>query len=343
MKRLFSIFALLIIVSLLAACGGQPTQAPQAEPTKVPEQPAVETPFKAGLLAPGPVNDGGWNQTAYEALKRMESELGAEVSYVEVEMSPAAFEKAFRDFADQGYKFILGHGNEFTDAAVAVAPDYPDTFFFLSSSRFYDSKVPNVIGLNSDSSQPCYAFGYIAAKMGKGAGLIGGMDIPPISEAWTGFINGAHSVNPKFPVQVTYLGNWTDTAAAKEASISYVDGGADFLVGNADFATNGVYQAMVEKNVWGFGMFGDNTEKAPKNILANYILDYGEGLVELASQVKEGTFKPTSNIEFGLADSKVIYIVYNEGAATPVPQELRKEVEGVIEKIKAGEINTLAK
>lgn len=349
MKRLlFPLFVFLTVFALLAACAPaatpppEPTKAPEqpAEPTKAPEQPVK---FKAGLLAPGPVNDGGWNQTAYEALKRMESELGAEIGYVEVEMAPAAFEKAFRDFADQGYTFILGHGNEFTDAAKAVAPQYPNTFFFLSSSRFYDPAIPNLIGLNADSSQPCYLFGYIAAKMGKGAGLIGGMEIPSIAKAWDGFILGAHSVNPDFPVKYTYLGNWTDTAAAKEAAISYVDGGADFLVGNADFANNGVYQAMVEKNVWGFGMFGDNTSKAPKNILANYILNYGEGLVEIAAEVKAGTFKPTSNIEFGLKHDKVMWITYNDGAANPVPADLRKEVEGVAEKIKAGEIKTMSK
>ena len=63
------------------------------------------------------------------------------------------------------------------------------------------------------------------------------MEIPPISEAFTGFINGAKAANPDFPVKVTYIGNWTDTAAAKEAAISYVDAGADVLLGNADFAT----------------------------------------------------------------------------------------------------------
>ena len=121
-----------------------------------------------------------------------------------------------------------------------------------------------------------------------------------------------------------------------------MDGGANFLLGNADFAGNGVYQAMLEENVYGFGMFGDNTDKAPDQILANYILDYGAGLVHLASAVKDGTFNPTGNIEFGLADSDVIYIVYNENAANPVPQELRDEVAALYDKIASGEINTLA-
>lgn len=357
-RRLFTLLMFVTVLSLLAACGGQAaTEAPKAEPTKAPmadatkppmaeptkaEEPAMDTPFKAGLLAPGPVNDGGWNQTAYNAFKKMEAELGAEISYVETEQSPAAFEKAFRDYASQGYQFILGHGNEYTDAALAVAPDYPDTFFFLSSSRQWDPKIPNVVGLNTDISNCTYLMGYVGAKMGTGgAGLIGGMEIPPIAEAFTGFKNGAEMANPDFPVKVTYLGNWTDTAAAKEAAISYVDGGADVLLGNADFATQGVFQAMDEKNVMGFSIFGENFDKAP-NILMAGLVDYGEGLLEMASQVKDGTFKPTSNVEFGVKDEKVMWLVYNDKAATPVPADLRAEVDGILAKIKSGEIITLA-
>lgn len=347
-RRLLTLFAFMTILSMLAACGGQQaTQAPAAEEpaapaAEEPAAPAAETPFKAGLLAPGPVNDGGWNQTAYEAFKKMEAELGAEISYVETEQSPAAFEKAFRDYASQGYQFILGHGNEYTDAALTVAPDYPDTFFFLSSSRQWDPNVPNVVGLNTDISNCTYLMGYAAAKLGTGgAGLIGGMEIPPIAEAFTGFTNGAKAANPDFPVKISYLGNWTDAAAAKEAAISYVDGGADFLFGNADFATQGVFQAMAEKNVKGFSVFGENFDKAPTILMAG-LVDYGEGLLEMAREVKEGTFKPSSNVEFGVAQEKVMWVSYNESAPEPISAELRAELDGILAKIQSGEINTLA-
>ncbi len=38
-----------------------------------------------------------------------------------------------------------------------------------------------------------------------------------------------------------------------------------------------------------------------------------------------------------------MWIIYNEKASTPVPDDLRKEVEDVVAKIASGEINTLAK
>lgn len=336
MKKHVVLYALavLLIATLLVACAGQPA-------TPAPAPASQEKPFKVGLLLPGSANDQGWNQIAYDAFKRIEKELGAEMSYVELEQSPASFEKAFRDFASQGYQMILGHGFEFQDPALAVAKDYPNTFFFISSSRIF---AGNVIGLNTDSSQPFYLMGVIAAKMGKGAGLVGGMEIPPISEAFTGFINGARSINPDFPVSVTYIGNFTDAATAKEAALSMIAQGADFVIPDADVGGLGVYQAVAETGpqIATFGVFGDFTDKAPQNVVGNYFANYGQGIVNIAKEVKEGTFKPTSNVEFGLKNKDVMWLTFNDKAARPVPEDVHKLVEEVTAKIAAGEINTLA-
>lgn len=336
LKHLFIALLVLVILFVVAACGG----AAQPAAEQPAEQPAKDT-FKMGLLIPGSANDEGWNQIAYDALLRIEKELGAEISYVELEQNPASFEKAFRDYASQGYDMVLGHGFEFQDAALTVSKEYPDTYFFISSSRVHEG---NVIGLNTDSSQPFYLMGVMAAHMGHGAGVVGGMEIPPIAEAITGFINGAHSVNPDFPVSHTYIGNFTDAAAAKEAALSMLAEGADFIVPNADVAGLGVYQAVSEAGpqIATFGAFGDFTDKAPENVVGNYFANYGQGIVNIAKAVKEGTFEPTGNIEFGLVNEDVMWIEYNDKAANPVPEDVRKAVEEAKQKIMAGEINTLA-
>ena len=116
--------------------------------------------------------------------------------------------------------------------------------------------------------------GVMAAKMCKAAGFVGGMEIPPISEALTGFINGAKSVDPNFKVYSTYIGNFEDAAAAKEAALSMIAQGADCIVPDADAAGQGVYQAVVEKKDAGvktFGVFMPATEAAPGQVLANYV------------------------------------------------------------------------
>ncbi len=349
-KFLFTVLMAIVVLTMIAGCAApaaQPapaaaTQAPAAaaEPTKAPAPAAAA--FKMGLLSPGSVNDQGWNTMAFNALKRVEKDLGAEVSYVELKQDPASYEKAFRDFAAQGYQLILGHGNEFEDAAKATAKDYPNVQFFISSSRL---KEPTVTGLNTNSDEPLYLMGVMAAKMCKAAGFVGGMEIPPISEAMIGFVNGAKSVDPNFKVYTTFIGNFQDAAAAKEAALSMIAQGADCLVPDADAAGQGVFQAVVEKKDQGaktFGVFMPATEAAPGQVLANYVSDYGQGVVNLAKQVKEGTFKGGENHTFGVAMPDVMKFEYDATSTTPIPQEVKDAVEAAKQAIIAGKVNTLA-
>jgi basic membrane protein A len=352
MKRSLLVVTILAIVAMLAACAGPAAPAaPAVQPTAPPAAPVQPTamPFKIGLLVSGPVKDQGWNQTAYDAFVRIQDQLGAKMSYLELGQDQAAYEKAFRDYGSQGYTMVLGHGNEFQDSAVAVADEFPNTYYFISSSRYNGVKEghPNVIGLNTDSSQPYYLMGIIAAKMGKSAGIVGGMNIPPIAETFTGFINGVRSVNPSFPVTTTYIGNFTDITAAKEAGQSMLAQGVDVILPNADNAGNGVYQLLsATPNLIGFGTYRPPSQKddfsaCPQTCVANYVLDYGEALVELAKDIQSGTFKPTSNIEYGVKNNTVMYLVYNEKAATPVPADVRKAVDDAIQQIASGQVNTL--
>lgn len=340
MKKVTIFVVLLMVGLLLVACGGAEEAAPEeAAPAEAEEAaPAEGDAFKVGLLSPGSVNDDGWNSIAYEALQRIESELGAEISYVEMEQDPASFEKAFRDYASQDYDMVLGHGFEFQDAALTVSKEYPDTFFFISSSRVHDG---NVVGLNTDSSQPFYLMGVIAASTAPSAGFVGGMEIPPISEALEGFVNGAKSVDPDYPISSTYIGNFTDSAAAKEAALGMLAEGATFVVPDADVAGLGVFQAVSEAGpeIGTFGAFGDFTDNAPDNILGNYFANYGQGVVNIAQQVRDGTFNPTGNIEFGLANEDVMWIDFNEN--NTLPEDVMQAVEAAKAGIISGEIDTL--
>jgi basic membrane protein A len=296
--------------------------------------------FKMGLLVPGSVSEEGWNRIAYNALKGVEKELVAKVSYVELQQNPASFEKAFRDYAAQGYNVILGHGFEFQDSALTVAGDYPDTWFLISSSNIHKGKV---IGLNTDSSQPFYLMGVIAGKMGKGAGLIGGMEIPPIKEAIEGFTKGAEVTKPDLPVTSVYIGNFEDVTAAKEAAVNMIAKGADFLIPDTDAAGIGVIQAAKEAGpeVVTFGVFTDITSTAPDNIIGTYLADYAAGVVRIVRGIKDSSSLPTSNVAFGLKDADVMKFYYNDKAKRAVPANVRQAVEEVKAKIIAGEIKTL--
>ena len=91
-----------------------------------------------------------------------------------------------------------------------------------------------------------------------------------------------------------------------------------------------------------FGVFVPATDAAPGQVLANYVSDYGQGVVNLAKQVKDGTFKGGKNHTFGLNMPDVIKFEYDETATTPVPHDVRAAVEAAKKQIVEGKVNTLA-
>src|ERR1043165_9364323 len=96
MKRLF------VALLLLAACS----------PARRAETPSS---FKVGLLTPGSINDGGWNNIAWQGLQRIRKDLGAQVSNKEVKPR-GEIEDAFRSYGKTGCDLAFGNGLEFRDA-----------------------------------------------------------------------------------------------------------------------------------------------------------------------------------------------------------------------------------
>src|ERR1700752_1881250 len=93
---------------------------------------SVGTPFRVALLTPGPVSDAGWNAAAFEGLQLIKLKLGADTALVQTR-SPADFDDAFRYFASRGFNIIFAHGFEYTDTAIEVARQFPNTYFIVSS------------------------------------------------------------------------------------------------------------------------------------------------------------------------------------------------------------------
>jgi len=82
--------------------------------------------FKVALLTPGPISDQSWNSEAYEGLMWIRNSLDAKVSHIQTRI-PAEFDENFRQYSIQGYNLVFAHGFEFQDAALPVAPEFPQT------------------------------------------------------------------------------------------------------------------------------------------------------------------------------------------------------------------------
>jgi basic membrane protein A len=296
--------------------------------------PGASGAFKVALLSPGPVSDAGWNALAYEGLLAIRDQLGAEVAQIETK-TPAEFEEGFRDFARRGYRLVFGHGFEFQEAAAAVSPEFPGTVFITTSGN---TVRENVAPLRFLLEEAAYLEGMLAgllSRTGK-AGAVGGMEIPSVKSTILAFAAGAEAVRPDFRVVTSYVGNWEDVGAAKEAALALVQQGADFLFHNADAAGLGVFQAAESRNVLAFGANKNQNDVAPNVVLASAVIDIPRAFLNVAREVKEGRF--TARIErMGMKDG-VVTLDINPALRDRIPAADLARVEAAREKIVNGEI-----
>ncbi len=306
---------LAVIAFLLFACSPRPAAPPK---------------FRVGLLTPGSINDGGWNNIAWQGLQRIHKELGARISNQEVK-SPAEIADGFRSYGRNGYDLAFGHGFEFQDAAMAAGKQFPKTVFITTSGS---SVAANVSPMVFELEQATYLLGIIAAresKTGK-AGLVGGIKLPSIDSTFLAFRAGAQSVNPKFEVKEIYTGNFDDLGAAKQATLTLIDAGCDFIFHQANEAGRGVFQACQERRVRCFGSNKNQNDMAPDVIVASAVLDVPSAFVYMARLVRDHQFKP--HVYWLGMNEGIVSLVWNE-RLKPSPATVA-EVERVEKEIRSG-------
>jgi basic membrane protein A and related proteins len=296
-------------------------------------------PFRVALLTPGPISDHSWNAGAYQGLLRIRDSLGAAVSHIQTR-TPAEFEENFRQYGAQGYDIVFGHGFEFQDAAIRVAPDHPQTIFITTSGS---TEGPNLVGIRFAFEEPSYLAGIIAGSLTRSniVSCIGGTELPPVRESFEAFAAGVRSVNPRARVLTSYIGNWDDATAGREQALAQVARGSDIIFQNADAAGLGVFQAARQSaHVLVFGSNSDQNAVAPEVTLGSVVIDLPHAFLTVAREIRQGGFHPRV-IVLG-SSSKVVKLVINPALAARIPAGVTAIVDSVRARIAAGQYRSSA-
>jgi phosphate/phosphite/phosphonate ABC transporter binding protein len=257
-KRFFLIATLLVLLILIAACGGAATPAPEAPTTKeaaapTPTQaaaPATEAPAateeaaapavgaakKYGQVTDvGGIDDRGFNQLAWKGMQDAAKELGVEVQFLESQQQ-TDYEKNISEFLSQGYNGIVTVGFLLADATKAASEANPDIPFAIVDS---DSQTPGTMGLKFAVEEPSFMAGYLSAAMSETGTVCtyGGIKIPPVTAFMVGFEHGVMYYNEKMGKEVKVLGWKTDPAAEGGGDGSFT-GNFESLDDGRSFAEN---------------------------------------------------------------------------------------------------------
>ena len=322
----FHIVALVGVLVFATTCGRQKSASQNAESQSTNS-------FRVALLTPGSISDQSWNGGAYQGLLRIRDSLHAQISHIQTK-TPAEFEENFRQYGNQHYELVFGHGFEFQDAAKAVAPSYPQTEYVITSGN---TSGGNVSGMVFGFAEPSFLAGLIAGSVTRSnrIGVIGGTELPPVRESFRAFDNGVHYVNPNAKVITSYIGNWDDVSAGKEQALAQIANGVDVIFQNADAAGLGVFQAVREApNAYVFGTNSNQNDIAPAVTLGSVAIDLPHAFLTVARQVREHHFKP-GIITLGMRED-VVDLIINSRLSSRIPAAARHAVDSTRALIKAG-------
>lgn len=295
--------------------------------------------FKVALAINGSKTDGGWSQIAYDGLLKAEEKLGAEISVSE-NTKASDFEKVFRNYAKEGNDLIIGHGFEFGDAAMAVADEFPDVMFVITSSTVTNGK--NVGSVSNFNLQAGFLQGALAAMMTKTntVGCIGGKEIPTIVKTLVGFDIGAKYVKPGIKVLSAVTGDADDANKSKEQALSFISQGADVLMANANAAGRGVYVAAEEKGVYAIASISGEFDAYTKGLIASTKVDMSTSIFQVAEKVQKGTYKAAAEM-YGVKEG-IVDLVYSPKLESVIPADVKSKIDDIKSKLISGEIDVIS-
>jgi basic membrane protein A len=304
-KKLKWLFVgILVLGLLLSACA--PEQAPLEEEPAVEEpaeeeqeaeeeEPAEEAgaPFRVAVVMPSSINDLAFSQSMYDALLKVQEEMGGEEA-MEIVYSDGMFvvddaAAALRDYAAQGFDLVIGHGSQYGSSLQEIAPDFPETSFAWGTTADTFG-LDNVFAYEAASNEGGYVNGVMAASLSESdvLGVVGPIETGDAKLYVDGFVAGAKATNPDIQVNVNYIGSFSDVALASEAANTHLSAGADVLTGTAQMVVGAIGVAEEEGALW-FGTQANQTELAPDIVVANQVYHWEVVINEIIDLIDQGT------------------------------------------------------
>lgn len=325
-KNAFRFFGLIAVISLLAsslaAC--QPASTPT--PTSGD---AANKPAKVAVLFMGPTTDQSWNQFGLDGIKKANAETGVEYAFTE-NVKQTEFEETMRNYAQQGYQKIILHSGTFSDAAAKVAGEFPNTEFIVINGLAGNGT--NLSGIASDYSQMGYLAGAAACQMTKTnkVAIVTAERFPMVEPSFTSFPLGAKSCGKDVQTDVVLTGSFEDVNKAYEATVALAEKGYDVVWHQLDSADQGVFKAAEDKGIYTIGLYGDQSPKSPKTVIASVFV----------APSTQTYLAATGKVKKGAADMVTLTTGMEIVMTNLMPADAQKAVHDAVDGIKSGTIST---
>lgn len=309
-RKLWGTMAVVVVVAMvLSACAPTATPEPgqKVEVTRLVEVtrevPAAEKKLKAGFIYVGPIGDYGWSHAHDQGRLYVENQFPW-LETVYAEAVPEADVERFLDrfIVEEGCDVVFTTSFGFMDGTIAAATKYPDKIFFHNSGY---KRAPNAGTYFVDFYQLYYLNGLMAGALTKSGkvGYVGAHPIPEVVRHINAFTLGVREVNPQATVDVRWLFEWYDPAAAREAAEALIAAGVDTLAFTEDSPTVlQVGQEYTERGqpVYTFSHYSPMEEFGPDSSVSGQLVDWGIQYEDILTKIHLGIYTNTNleNVDY---------------------------------------------
>ena len=297
--------------------------------------------LRLAVLTDANFSDKGWGESSLRAAKYIEQEYGFDVA-MEDNVAIPDIETTLSKYADAGYDLIIAHGFQWGEPALRVGSAHPKIKIVVFTGLVESNNVASIFPQQQEGS---FLLGALAGMMTKtnAIGFVGGEEYPNVVNIFEGYKQGAKSVNANITVLGTYLNDWDNPKRGKEASISIIRRGADFMFHVADSSGQGVIQGARDNGIYALGAVQDQNGLAPDAVLTSFVLDVNKAYDSIVKMIMGGNFtgkifRPGIELEGGDNGEGIVYIASFHSLDSKVSEETKAKLKELTNDILQGKI-----
>lgn len=324
-----------------------PTATRESREESSPIQVEGTMPYRVGLVTEvGQVDDGAFNQAAYEGMQRAAEKYNITTAFIET-ADPADYGSNVEVFANQRYDLIIAVGSSMADTVGDLAVKYPESLF-LGVDQDWDEATKNLQGARFREDQAGFLAGVLAGLMSESkiVGAVAGREIPPVKEVRNGYEHGVQCVCPGCQALGIYVDSFDDPARGRAAALSQIGEGADVIFGAGGSTGSGGILAAAQDGVFVIGSehdeylttFGGGQVDGADRLLSSAIKRVDEAVYQGIERLVQGDFAG-GTVVYGAKDNGVGMAPFHDAEAE-IPAEVGRTLAAIQESLATGDLGT---
>ena len=290
--------------------------------------------FSVGLVTDvGGVNDGSFNQSAWEGLQKAGEDFGVTVNYLESK-TDADYTPNIESFMDEDCDLIICVGYMLADAMRSAAEENPDQKFAIIDDSSC-SDLDNVTCLMFRQEQASYLVGYVAGLVTETntVGFVLGMANDTMNQFGYGYLAGVKDANPDATVLQQNSNSFSDSATGKSMANQEITNGADVIFHAAGATGLGVIEACQEAKIKAIGVDSDQSSIAPDTVITSAMKRVDNAVYETTEELIQ------DKLESGIHEYDLAHGGVDIAPTTDLlSDDVIAAVDDVKEKIISGEV-----